>query len=152
MWSFELQQHFPNTPFFSLVLFPSAVFSDLWSRDQEAGDSLCSSEPNQNRGGALQSSASAADTEGLPGAGMPQLESQQVEGGMFVLFAISSGSPNSLSGSMIRVTAASSWGTNTAEGFPEVADVGYVHTEHLSNHRSVCSRSNVMCHFPLSVD
>lgn len=85
---------------------PFPVFSDLWSGDQEAGDSLCSSEPNQNRGGALQSSATAANTEGLSGAGMPHVESQQVEWGMFALLAVSSGSQNSLSGTTITVTAA----------------------------------------------
>lgn len=67
------------------------MLSELWPGDQAAGDSLCLSEPDQNRGGALQSSASAADTEGLSGARMPQLESQQVEGGMFANVAVSFG-------------------------------------------------------------
>lgn len=143
--SFSTQHPFPFSP------LPSPVFSELWSGDQAAGDSLCLSEPNQNRGGALQSSASAADTEGLSGAGMPQLEGQQVEGGMFAFLTISSGSQNSpgLSGTILTVTAASSWdtSTNTAKGFLEVADVGHVHTEHLSNHHSVYSGSRVMHHF-----
>ncbi|TMS05222.1 A disintegrin and metalloproteinase with thrombospondin motifs 9 [Larimichthys crocea] len=55
------------------------LFSELRSGDQAAGDSLCLSEPNQNRGGALQSYASPANTEGLSGARMPHLEGQQVE-------------------------------------------------------------------------
>ena len=93
---FHLQQHCSNMPLFSLFLhpsplspLPSPVFSELRSGDQAAGDSLCLSEPNQNRGGTLRSSSSAADRESLSGAGMPQLEGQQVEGGMFTLLAIS---------------------------------------------------------------
>lgn len=68
---------------------PSSVLSELWPGDQAAGDSLCLSEPNQNRRGTLQSSASAADAEALSCAGMPQLEGQQVEGGMFTRLAVS---------------------------------------------------------------
>lgn len=50
----------------------------------------------------------------------------------------------SLSGTILTVTAASSWDTSTnTAGFPEVADVGHVHT----NHHSVYSWSRVMCHF-----
>lgn len=149
--SYDFQQDFANMPFFSLILhpspispLPSPVFSELWSGDQAARDSLFLSEPNQNRGGALQSSASAADTESLSGEGMPQLEGQQVEGGMFALLSFPTGSQNSpgLSGT-------SSWdtSTNTANGFPEVADVGHIHTEHLSNHHSIYSCSRVMCKF-----
>lgn len=123
------QQPTPSSP------LPSPVFSDLWSGNQEAGDSLCSSEPNQNRGGALQSSASAANTEGLSGAGMPQLESQQVEGGMFALLAA-------------PPPPAETQAQTTSKGFPEDADVGHKHTGHLSNHHLVYSSSNIMCHFP----
>lgn len=51
---------------------------------------------------------------------------------------------------VLSVTAARSRdaSTNTVERFPEAADVGHVHTQHLSNHRSVYSYSRVMCHFP----
>lgn len=76
------------TPIPTSIPSPSSVLSELWPGDQAAGDSLCLSEPNQNRRGTLQSSASAADAEGLSCAGMPQLEGQQVEGGMFALLAV----------------------------------------------------------------
>lgn len=63
------------------------MFSELWPRHQAAGDSLCFPEPNPNKGCALQPSAPAARTDGLPSSRMPCLESQQVAGGMFALLA-----------------------------------------------------------------
>lgn len=84
----------------SILPLASPVFSDLWSGDQAAGDNLCLSEPNQNRGGTLQSSATAAHTEGLSIPRMPQLESQQVEWGMFPFCTILHRLQSILSGTM----------------------------------------------------
>lgn len=82
---------------------------------------------------------------------MPQLEGQPLEGGMFPLPAVPWGKKTparSSRGGGKHTQGDGRWQlTRGHKHSPEDADVGRVHTEHLSNHRSVYSRWTAVCHF-----